>query len=79
MRLAGPVYESLPFAYAVIGGLALSLAYLDSESPRSTVALLIGLLAEIAAVTVGLRRHDYRELRRVYNGETIEFPSRLNR
>jgi hypothetical protein len=36
------------------------------------------MVAEIAALTVFLRRRDYRALRREYSGETIELPSRLN-
>jgi len=79
MRLARPVYETIPLIYAAIGGAAISLAYLDPNSPQSVVALGIGLAAEVAAVTVFLRRQDYRALRREYTGETIEFPSRLNR
>ncbi len=30
MRLARPVYESMPLVYAAIGGLAILLAYLDA-------------------------------------------------
>ena len=78
MRLARPVYECMPLVYAAIGGLAILLAYLDPEGPRSVVAMLIGVIAEIAALTVFLRRQDYRELSREYSGETIDLPSRLN-
>jgi len=78
MRLARPVYESMPLVYAAIGGLAILLAYLDQEGPRSIIAMLIGVAAEIAALTVFLRRQDYRALSREYTGETIDLPSRLN-
>jgi hypothetical protein len=37
------------------------------------------LIAEIAALTVFLRRQDYRALSREYSGEIIDLPSRLNR
>ncbi|HEY3655945.1 MAG TPA: hypothetical protein VGL34_13350 [Steroidobacteraceae bacterium] len=77
MRLARPVYESMPLIYAAIGGLAVLLSYLDPEGPRTVIALVIGLVAEIAALTVFLRRRDYRALRREYSGETIDLP-RLN-
>ena len=79
MRLASPVYESVPLIYAAIGGLAISLAYFDPEEPQTVIALLIGLAAEIASLTVFLRRQDCRALSREYSGETIELPSRLNR
>jgi hypothetical protein len=78
MRLARPVYESMPLIYASIGGLAVLLSYLDPEGPQTVVALVIGLVAEIAALTVFLRRRDYRALRREYTGENIDLPSRLS-
>jgi hypothetical protein len=55
------------------------LAYFDPEEPETAIALVIGLAAEVAALTVFLRRQDYRALSREYSGETIELPSRLNR
>lgn len=79
MRLARPLYESMPLIYAAIGGLGFALAYLDREEPRTEIALLIGFVAEIAALTVFLRRQDYRALSREYTGEHIELPSRLPR
>jgi hypothetical protein len=79
MHLADPVYESMPIIYAGIGGLGFLIAYVDPEGPRTTIAFAIGLIAQIAALTVYLRRQDYRELSREYSGETIELPSRLNR
>jgi len=79
MRLARPVYESLPVIYAAIGGLALAVAYLDPDAPQTVAALVIGMVAEVAALTVFLRRLDYRALSREYSGEIIDLPSRLNR
>ena len=78
MRLARPVYESMPFIYAGLGGLAFWTVHLDPEGPRAVIATAIGMVAEIAALTVFLRRQDYRALSREYSGETIELPSRLN-
>lgn len=78
MRLTRPVYESVPLVYAVIGGFGIGLAYADPDSPRSVIAMGIGVIAEIAALTVFLRRQDYRELSREYSGETIDLPSRLS-
>jgi hypothetical protein len=78
MRLARPVYESLPYFYMAIGGLAIFLFYLDPEGPRAVVAFGIGVIVETAALTVLLRRQDYRELSREYSGETINLPSSLH-
>jgi hypothetical protein len=77
MRLTQPVYESLPYLYVAIGALAIFLFYLDPDGPRAVVAFLIGIIAETAALTVLLRRQDYRELSREYSGETIDLPSTL--
>jgi len=78
MRLARPVYESLPYLYMAIGGLAIFLFYLDPEGVQAVVAFVIGFIAETAALTLLLRRKDYRALSREYSGETIDLPSRLH-
>jgi hypothetical protein len=79
MRLAQPVYESLPYIYGALGVLAFLIFYIDPAGPRAMVAFAIGLLAETAALTLILRRVDYRALSREYSGETIELPSTLRR
>ena len=78
MRLARPVYESLPYFYMAIGALAIFLFYLDPDGPRAVVAFVIGIIVETAALTVLLRRQDYRALSREYSGETINLPSSLH-
>ncbi len=78
MRLARPVYESLPYLYMAIGGLAIFLFYLDPIGPRAVTAFVIGVIVEIAALTLLLRRQDCRALSREYSGETIELPSTLH-
>jgi hypothetical protein len=78
MRLARPVYESLPYVYMAIGGLAIFVFYLDPVGPRAVAAFVIGVIVETAALTLLLRRQDYRALSREYSGETIELPSTLH-
>jgi Flp pilus assembly protein TadB len=77
MRLARPVYESLPYVYMAIGGLAILVFYLDPVGIRAGVAFVIGFIAETAALMLLLRRQDYRALSREYSGETIDLPSSL--
>ena len=77
MRLAQPVYESLPYIYMAIGGLAVVVFYLDPVGLRALIAFAIGFIAETAALTLLLRRQNYRALSREYSGETIDFPSTL--
>jgi hypothetical protein len=78
MRLTRPVYEGLPYVYMAIGGLAIFLFYLDPVGLHAVVAFVIGVFAETAALTLLLRRIDYRALSREYSGETIDLPSTLN-
>ena len=77
MRLARPVYESLPYFYMAIGGLAIYVFYLDPVGFNAVVAFMIGVLSETAALTLLLRRLDFRALSREYSGETIDLPSSL--
>ncbi|HEV7613337.1 MAG TPA: hypothetical protein VGO37_15775 [Steroidobacteraceae bacterium] len=77
MRLARPVYESLPYVYMAFGGLAMLLFYVDRVGPRAVVAFAIGVILETAGLTLLLRRQDYRALSREYSGETIDLPSSL--
>jgi membrane protein CcdC involved in cytochrome C biogenesis len=77
MRLARPVYESLPYVYMAIGALAIVIFYLDPVGARSVAAFTLGLIVATAGLTLLLRRQDYRALSREYSGETIELPSTL--
>ena len=78
MRLARPVYESLPYAYMAMGGLAIFLFYLDPSGQRAAVAFAIGILVEVAGLTLVLHRQDYRALSREYAGDQIiDLPSSL--
>jgi len=79
MRLAKPVYEILPLMYVVIGALAIVLVYVDPQGPYALVVFGIGLLAEIAALTVFLHRQDCRAHSREYPGESIDLSLTLNR
>ena len=45
---------------------------------RWKVAAIMVLIVETAALTLLLRRQDYRALSREYSGETIELPSTLH-
>jgi hypothetical protein len=77
MRLARPVYESLPYVYMALGALAIFIFYLDPAGTRAVAAFAIGVILATAGLTLLLRRQDYRALSREYSGETIELPSTL--
>lgn len=74
MRLASPLYECMPPIYAAIGVVGFAVSYLDPEGPRGVTALLIGLAMELAALTIVLRRQDYRARCREYSGALIDLP-----
>jgi len=48
------------------------------DGHRAVSAFAIGVIFETAALTLLLRRQDYRALSREYSGETIELPSTLH-
>ncbi|HEX3914947.1 MAG TPA: hypothetical protein VHW71_15705 [Steroidobacteraceae bacterium] len=77
MRLSRPLYESLPLIYLLLGAAAIFLFYINPLGFAGKAAFLIGVLAATAALTLFLRRRDFRELSREYRGETIELPSDL--
>jgi hypothetical protein len=79
MRLARPVYESLPVVYTLIGATAIFIFYLNPLGYGGKAAFLIGILAWTAALTLFLHRQDSRELSREYNSESIDLPSNLKR
>jgi hypothetical protein len=72
MRLSRPVYESLPLVYMAIGVLGFAVFYLDPPGAGGKIAFVIGMCAEIAALTLFLRRMDYRALSREYSRSIIE-------
>ena len=75
MRLARPVYECLPLIYAAVGVCAICVSYVDQPGARAAAALMLGLAALIAALTLYLRRRGYREMRREYSGGDLAAPS----
>ena len=72
MRLSRPIYESLPLVYTAIGALGVAVYYLDPSGDGGKAAFVIGVCTEVAALTLFLRRLDYRALSREYSGEVIE-------
>ena len=74
MRLARPVYESLPYAYIGLGWVAMLVSYLNAGSLGAGIAFCIGLLAQVAGLTIFLHRQDCRSRRSQYPCESIEEP-----
>jgi hypothetical protein len=60
MRLANPVYESLPLVYLLAGALLCFASYRLHSGVLSVLLLIAGTLGMIAGVAVWLRRRDFR-------------------
>jgi hypothetical protein len=60
MRIANPLYESLPALYVLGGGVLLYGSYRLHTGSLSLLLLILGALGAIAGVAVWLRRRDFR-------------------
>ena len=69
MRIAKGIYESLPFAYMVLGVAALVASFLWRVPTWSDVLAGVGLLAVVSGLVLVLRRRDYRVQQRRYGAE----------
>ncbi len=69
MRIAKTIYESLPYAYMVLGLAALVASFLWRVPTWSDVMAGFGLLAVVSGLVLVLRRRDYRIQQRRYGAE----------
>ena len=63
MWLSKPLYESLPYYYAVVGATILVLSFYLENWYWPTILAGIGLASVIAGLVVWLRRRGYRQSR----------------
>ena len=64
MWLPGPLYEALPYLYAIVGVLFISGAlYLGAGTPEAPFYIAIGALTILGGLTVFQRRQAYRQNR----------------
>ena len=63
MWLSKPLYESLPYYYAVVGATILVLSFYLENWYWPTTLAGIGLASVIAGLVVWLRRRGYRQSR----------------
>jgi hypothetical protein len=69
MRVARPVYESLPYAYIAIGLAAVAASFAWRVADWSGFMAAFGLVAIVGGLVLALRRRDYRIQKRHYGGE----------
>src|SRR5262245_55977488 len=66
-----PVYEALPYAYAVIGAALVLAAFVVDSAPHGLL-LTLGVIGLIAGLVVGMRRKEYRTSHAEYDPRSIE-------
>ena len=66
LRLSRPLYEGLPWLYALCGLLALTASYLQGSAWLSFLFGAPGMAFLLAGLVVWLRRRAYRRMRAQY-------------
>jgi len=73
LQLSKPVYESLPWLYALAGALLIAASHRLHSGLLSVLLLIPGTLGLVAGAAIWLRRRDFRATRAEYwshNGPT---------
>ncbi len=69
MRVNRPLYESLPYAYMLIGVAALAMSFVWRVPRWSNLMAGLGLIAIVSGLVLALRRRDYRIQKRNYDAD----------
>ncbi len=72
MWLARPVYESLPYAYMVIGVVLIAAAWWVDAKALPSVLMLAGGLSVIGGLVLWMHRRDYRQKQAEYNSHSLD-------
>jgi hypothetical protein len=66
-----PVYEALPYGYALVGAVLLAVAFFGDVGPRGLL-LAIGVVALLGGLVLLMRRRDYRANHAEYDRHSID-------
>jgi membrane protein implicated in regulation of membrane protease activity len=64
VRIARPLYETLPYLYIVLGLAAFAASFAWRVAGWSWMLAAFGLVAVLGGLVLALRRHDYRSRKR---------------
>jgi len=60
MRLANPIYESLPAVYMLAGSVLLFVSYRLHTGTLSVLSMIAGGIGLVGGIAIWLRRRDFR-------------------
>ena len=66
MQLPKPIYESLPWVYALAGAVLIAISHELHSGAVSLLLLLAGVMGLVGGAVVWLRRRDFRTTRAEY-------------
>jgi hypothetical protein len=72
MWLNRSVYESLPYAYMLIGAALLAASWLLGEGPWPRICLFAGAFSLLGGLVLWLRRKDSRTLGAEYDPKSLD-------
>ncbi len=72
MRVARPIYESMPYLYIAIGFASVAASFAWRVADWSGVLALFGIVAIVGGLVLALRRRDYRIQKRHYGADFDE-------
>ena len=72
MRVASPLYESLPYVYIAIGAAAIVASFAWRVAEWSGIMGGFGVVATVGGLVLVLRRRDYRIQKRHYGADFDE-------
>jgi uncharacterized iron-regulated membrane protein len=72
MWLARPVYESLPYLYALAGAVLMSASWFVKATAWSLALLCAGGIALLAGLVIWLKRRDYRTQQTEYDSRSLD-------
>ncbi len=69
MQLSKPIYEGLPWGYALGGVVLVAISHRLHSGWLAALLLVVGMLGLVAGAAIALRRRDFRTTRAEYRSQ----------